>query len=105
MLISSALVFLMVPGVGLFNSGVSGRRSAISMVWLPVFTAALIGLEVSQARGQVAFGSDALRTVVPMGLRHRFRAFVEYVLGQYSRHDAQQCTCNTIREYLRTKDS
>ena len=46
MLISSALVFLMVPGVGLFNSGVSGRRSAVSMVWLPVFTAALISLEV-----------------------------------------------------------
>jgi len=78
MLISSALVFLMVPGVALFNSGVSKRRSAVSMVWLPVFTAALISLEVcpDQELGPQPDLTSSL-LVVLMGLRRSLRAFVE----------------------------
>jgi ammonium transporter, Amt family len=36
----------MVIGVGVFNSGISGRRSAISMIWLPVLTSSVITLQV-----------------------------------------------------------
>ncbi|KAF2269243.1 Rh-like protein/ammonium transporter [Lojkania enalia] len=43
MMISSALVFLMVLGVGLLYSGTS-RRSAIHMIWMPVFTSAIVAL-------------------------------------------------------------
>jgi hypothetical protein len=47
MMISSGLVlFLMILGVLSFNSGVSGRGSAISMAYLSVFTFAVIALQV-----------------------------------------------------------
>jgi hypothetical protein len=46
MLISSALVFLMIPGVGLFYSGASDRQSALSMIWLSIMTTSIIGLQV-----------------------------------------------------------
>lgn len=46
MLISSVLVLLMVPGVALFYSGATERRSTLSMIWLPVMTITVIGLQV-----------------------------------------------------------
>ncbi|KAH7324045.1 ammonium transporter AmtB-like domain-containing protein [Rhexocercosporidium sp. MPI-PUGE-AT-0058] len=45
MMFSSGLVLLMVPGLGLFYSGISERCSAISMMWLSMMTTALIGIQ------------------------------------------------------------
>lgn len=45
-MISSGLVLLMVPGLGLFYSGISEKCSAISMMWLSMMTTALIGVQV-----------------------------------------------------------
>jgi ammonia channel protein AmtB len=38
--------FLMVPGISLVYSGVSDRKISLSMAWLPLMTAALVGLQV-----------------------------------------------------------
>lgn len=46
MMTSSALVFLMIPGNALLNSGISAKRSALSMILLPMLTAAVIGCQV-----------------------------------------------------------
>jgi len=36
MLTSTALVLLMIPGVGFFYSGLARRKSALSLLWLYV---------------------------------------------------------------------
>lgn len=41
-LISSALVLLMIPGVGFFYSGLARRKSALSLIWLSLMSAAVI---------------------------------------------------------------
>ena len=43
---ASALVLLMIPGMGLFYSGSSAKCSAISMMWLSMMTISVIGLQV-----------------------------------------------------------
>ncbi|KAH8589651.1 ammonium transporter AmtB-like domain-containing protein [Bisporella sp. PMI_857] len=43
--ISSVLVLLMVPGLGLFYSGVSEECSSLSMMWLSMMTTSVIGLQ------------------------------------------------------------
>lgn len=45
MMMSSALVLLMVPGIALFYSGVSSSQFALSQAWLPIMTTATVGLE------------------------------------------------------------
>ncbi|KAF7504855.1 hypothetical protein GJ744_001653 [Endocarpon pusillum] len=45
MMMSSALVLLMVPGIALFYSGVSKSRFALSQAWLPIMSTAIVGLE------------------------------------------------------------
>jgi Amt family ammonium transporter len=47
---SSGLVLLMVPGLGLFYSGISERCSAVSMMWMSMLTTALIGVQVRLLR-------------------------------------------------------
>ena len=46
MMVSSALVLLMVPGLGLFYSGVSEKCSALSMMWLSMMTTSIVGVQV-----------------------------------------------------------
>jgi Amt family ammonium transporter len=46
MMTSSALVLLMVPGLGLFYSGISEKCSALSMMWLSMMTTSLVGVQV-----------------------------------------------------------
>ena len=50
MMTSSGLVLLMVPGLGLFYSGISERCSAVSMMWMSMLTTALIGVQVRLLR-------------------------------------------------------
>ncbi|KAF2007590.1 Rh-like protein/ammonium transporter [Amniculicola lignicola CBS 123094] len=43
MMISSGLVFLMVPGIGLLYSGTS-RKSTTYMIWMPTITTSIVGI-------------------------------------------------------------
>lgn len=47
MMVSSALVLLMVPAIGLLYSGMS-NRSTIYMTWMPIITTATVGLVASK---------------------------------------------------------
>lgn len=45
MLMSTALVLLMIPGVGFFYSGLARRKSALSLIWLSVMAVAVVGFQ------------------------------------------------------------
>ena len=45
MITSTALVLLMIPGVGFFYSGLARRKSALSLIWLSIAAAALISFQ------------------------------------------------------------
>ena len=45
MLMSTALVLLMIPGVGFFYSGLARRKSALSLLWLSVMSTAVISFQ------------------------------------------------------------
>ncbi|CAF2910067.1 unnamed protein product [Rotaria sp. Silwood2] len=44
-LISAALVWIMIPGIGLFYSGMTKRKSALSLLWLSLMTTAVISFQ------------------------------------------------------------
>jgi len=46
MMMSSVLVFLMIPGVAFYYAGAYPQRMQIYMAWLPLMTAAVVGVEV-----------------------------------------------------------
>ncbi|KAH9870662.1 ammonium transporter Amt1 [Plenodomus lingam] len=45
MITSTALVLLMIPGVGFFYSGLARRKSALSLLWLSVMAAAVVSFQ------------------------------------------------------------
>ena len=47
MLLSTALVFLMIPGIALVYSGAADLFSAITMARIPLITTAFVGIQVS----------------------------------------------------------
>lgn len=46
-LASTALVWLMIPGVGFFYSGLLRRKNALSMIWLSMIVLAVVSFQVS----------------------------------------------------------
>jgi ammonia channel protein AmtB len=46
MLTSTALVLLMIPGVGFFYSGLARRKSALSLIWLSMMSTAVVSFQV-----------------------------------------------------------
>src|ERR1700761_387550 len=44
-LASTALVLLMIPGVGFFYSGLARRKSALSLIWLSVMSTAVVSFQ------------------------------------------------------------
>ncbi|VVT46855.1 uncharacterized protein SAPINGB_P001421 [Magnusiomyces paraingens] len=44
-MVSSALVWIMIPGVGLLYSGLSRKKNAVSLLWMSIMAAGLIGFE------------------------------------------------------------
>ncbi|KAL1955132.1 hypothetical protein VTO42DRAFT_8996 [Malbranchea cinnamomea] len=44
-LISTALVLLMIPGVGFFYSGLARRKSALSLIWLSIMAVGVVGFQ------------------------------------------------------------
>lgn len=47
-LASTALVFIMTPGVGFFYSGLLRRKNALSMIYLSMMTLAVVSFQVHQ---------------------------------------------------------
>ncbi|KAA6411076.1 MAG: ammonium transporter [Lasallia pustulata] len=45
MITSTALVLLMIPGVGFFYSGLARRKSALSLIWLSIMAAGVISFQ------------------------------------------------------------
>ncbi|KAH0603734.1 uncharacterized protein H6S33_007393 [Morchella sextelata] len=45
MLTSTALVLLMIPGVGFFYSGLARRKSALSLIWLSMMSTAVVSFQ------------------------------------------------------------
>jgi len=43
---STALVWLMIPGVGFFYSGLARRKSALSLIWLSLMSIAIVSFQV-----------------------------------------------------------
>ncbi|KAJ2904442.1 hypothetical protein MKZ38_008115 [Zalerion maritima] len=56
---SSALVLLMIPGVGFFYSGLARRKSALSLLFLCMMSVAVVGFEWFFWGYSLAFASDA----------------------------------------------
>jgi len=48
-LASTALVWLMIPGVGFFYSGLARRKSALSLIWLSLMSVAVVSFQVQPA--------------------------------------------------------
>ncbi|KAJ9201292.1 hypothetical protein DTO166G4_6023 [Paecilomyces variotii] len=44
-IVSSALVLLMIPGVGFFYSGLARRKSALSLIWLSIMSVGVISFQ------------------------------------------------------------
>ena len=45
MITATALVLLMIPGVGFFYSGLARRKSALSLIWLSVMATAVVSFQ------------------------------------------------------------
>jgi len=45
---ATALVWIMIPGVGFFYSGLLRRKNALSMLWLSVVCLAVVSFQVSR---------------------------------------------------------
>jgi Amt family ammonium transporter len=46
---ASALVWFMVPGVGFYYGGLARRKSALSMIWLPLMSLSVATFQVFHA--------------------------------------------------------
>jgi Amt family ammonium transporter len=49
-LASTALVWIMIPGVGFFYSGLLRRKNALSMIYLSMMTVAVVSFQVRSRR-------------------------------------------------------
>ena len=45
-IVATALVWLMIPGVGFFYSGLLRRKNALSMIWASMMCLAVVSFEV-----------------------------------------------------------
>ncbi len=45
-LVSTALIWIMIPGIGLFYSGMTKRKSALSLLWLSFMSMAVTSFQV-----------------------------------------------------------
>ena len=44
---ATALVFIMIPGVGYFYSGLLRRKNALSMIWVSMLSTAVVSFQVN----------------------------------------------------------
>lgn len=69
MMVCSALVLLMVPGISLHYSGTS-KKANINMTWMPIITTSIVGLVVGHIISRFNSRTEVF-TVVPLGICHR----------------------------------
>lgn len=73
-LASTALVWIMIPGVGFFYSGLLRRKNALSMIWLSMVVLATVSFQVSAPKRRRGDGLvTSFRAVVLLGLFSRFQ--------------------------------
>lgn len=60
---STALVLLMIPGVGLFYSGLARRKSALSLIWLSIMATAIVSFQWFFWGYSLAFSHQAGRFI------------------------------------------
>src|ERR1700679_3881707 len=46
---SAALVFMMIPGIALFYSGLRSQKTALSIIWLNMMVSSVVTIQVSFA--------------------------------------------------------
>lgn len=63
LLTSTALVLLMIPGVGFFYSGLARRKSALSLLWLSVMATAVTSFQWFFWGYSLAFSHNAGRFI------------------------------------------
>lgn len=56
---STALVLLMIPGVGFFYSGLARRKSALSLIWLSMMSVGVVGFQWFFWGYSLAFGAGS----------------------------------------------
>src|SRR5579862_9073777 len=81
---SSAFVWLMIPGVGFFYSGLTGQKSALSLILLSF-------ISVSVASFQVHPFLIALNTVVSMRIFPRLLQVWRQIYRKLCQHRLQRC--------------
>lgn len=62
-LISTALVLLMIPGVGFFYSGLARRKSALSLIWLTMMATAVVSFQWFLWGYSLAFSHSASKFI------------------------------------------
>jgi len=60
---STALVWLMIPGVGFFYSGLARRKSALSLIWLSLMSVAIVSFQWFFWGYSLAFSKTASRFI------------------------------------------
>lgn len=60
---ASALVLFMIPGVGFFYSGLTGTKSALSLIMLTFISLSVVSFQVFPLRFQLKFLSDFVTVV------------------------------------------
>ena len=65
-LASTALVWIMIPGVGFFYSGLLRRKNALSMIYLSMMTVAMVSFQVRRVVHRVTYANTA--PVVLLGI-------------------------------------
>ena len=59
MITATALVLLMIPGVGFFYSGLARRKSALSLIWLSIMATAMVSFQWFFLGYSLAFSHNA----------------------------------------------
>jgi len=52
---STALVFMMVPGIALFYSGLRSQTTALSLIWLSMMAVSVVSIQVSNPIGAMEY--------------------------------------------------
>jgi Amt family ammonium transporter len=63
MISATALVWIMIPGVGYFYSGLLRRKNALSMIWLSMVTLAVVSFQWFFWGFSLAFSDTASRFI------------------------------------------
>lgn len=61
---STALVFMMVPGIALFYSGLRSQTTALSLIWLSMMAVSVVSIQVSTYLGRKDLDAGGTNTAI-----------------------------------------